>query len=107
MRYVSSIPPVATSPDTHQVKGLSAAYAVKPVYPREQPIPYVEQHTALHQDAHLVEQDRQRDMPLEDRRKACRRVHHQSVLVELRSGIDRRHHNLREGDIVEHIDEQA
>jgi hypothetical protein len=29
------------------------------------------------------------------------------VLEELRSGVERRRHNLREGDLVEHIDEEA
>jgi hypothetical protein len=29
------------------------------------------------------------------------------VLVELRSGVERRHHNLRLDDLVEHVDEQA
>jgi hypothetical protein len=28
-------------------------------------------------------------------------------LIELRSGIDRRHHNLLEGDVAEHIDVTA
>lgn len=108
MRYVPSIPPATTSPSTRQVKALSAAQAVKPVFPREQPVlPYVEQHTAHQEPVHPVEQQHHRTVPFEDRRKACRRVAHQAVLVELRSGIDRRRHNLREGDIVEHIDETA
>ncbi|MDO8310865.1 MAG: hypothetical protein Q7T25_02885 [Sideroxyarcus sp.] len=38
-----------------------------------------------------------------DRRKVCQRFIRQPVLVELRSGINRRSRNLREGDIVEHI----
>lgn len=38
-----------------------------------------------------------------DRRKVCQRILHQPVLVELRSGINRRRRNSREGDIVEHI----
>lgn len=38
-----------------------------------------------------------------DRRKFSQRFLHQPVLVELRSGINRRCRNLREGDIVEHI----
>lgn len=38
-----------------------------------------------------------------DRRKVSQRILHQPVLVELRSGINRRRRNSREGDIVEHI----
>jgi hypothetical protein len=32
-------------------------------------------------------------------------VSHQPVLVDLRSGPDRRRHNLRADDLVDHIDE--
>ncbi|OIR17331.1 hypothetical protein GALL_23560 [mine drainage metagenome] len=107
MRYVPSLPPVTTSPYTRQVKGLSAAQAVKPVYPREQPESYVAPQATHQAAAGVQQQPPRRVQPFEDRRKACRRVSHQPVLVELRSGIDRRRHNLREGDMVEHIDEQA
>lgn len=102
MRYVTSIPPAATSPNTRHVMGLSAAQAVKPVQPRERPDSYVEHQ----ENAYRVERppQPQPNVPVEDRRKACRRVRHQQVLIELRSGIDRRHHNLREGDVAEHID---
>jgi len=106
MRYVSSMPPVTTGTTTRQVKGLFAAPAVKPVYPREQPIPYTGQHMAPQETAHPAVQQ-YRSATFEDRRKTCRRVSHQAVLVELRSGIDRRRRNLREGDVVEHIDEEA
>jgi hypothetical protein len=43
-------------------------------------------------------------MPAEDRRKTCRRVQHLPVLVELRSGVERRRHNLFEGVADEHVD---
>lgn len=100
MRYVTSIPPATTSPNTRHVMGLSAAQAVKPVRPHERPTPYVEHQ----EDAYRVKHQPSPLVPIEDRRKACRRVSHQAVLIELRSGIDRRHHNLREGDVAEHID---
>lgn len=107
MRFVPSIKPVMPSPVTRQVKGLYAVHAIKPVHPHEQPVPNVEHHATHEQTASLVERNNQRDVLAEERRKACRRVSHQHVLIELRSGIDRRHRNLREGDIAEHIDEQA
>lgn len=106
MRYVSSIPPATTSPSTRQVGALSAVHAVKPVHAPERAVPYVELHTAYQESAvPVVEQLLHRDIPVEDRRKYCRRVSHQAVLEELRSGIDRRHHNVLNGDVVEHIDE--
>ncbi len=107
MRYVSYIPPVTTPPVTREVKRLSAARGVKPVYPPEEPGAYVEAVHAVHPDERREERQLPRAVPFEDRRKVCRRVSHQPVLVELRSGVERRHHNLREGDIVEHIDETA
>lgn len=106
MRFVPSVSPPTTSPDTRTVRGLSATHAIKPVHPLEQPVPYVENNAARQQTVNPVERQ-YRNVPQEDRRKACRRVHHQHVLIELRSGIDRRHHNLLEGDVAEHIDETA
>lgn len=112
MRYVTDIPPVATkSPNTRQVMGLTAALAVRPVHPSEHPVPYVEQLKAHQETTHPVEPQlsyvRAEIVPVEDRRKAYRRVSHQAVLIELRSGIDRRHHTLLEGDVAEHIDIEA
>ena len=108
MRYVPSIQSTTASPTNRQVNRPSAAQAVKPIFPREQPVlPHVEPHAAHQEPAHPVEPQQHRRLAFEDRRKACRRVSHLPVLVELRSGIDRRRHNLREGDITEHIDESA
>ena len=111
MRFVPSISSASRSPDARQVMGLSAAYAVKPVHPGEHPLAYVEHLKAHPELTHPIEQDHRHVpveiVPVEERRKACRRVSHQHVLIELRSGIDRRHHNLREGDVAEHIDETA
>jgi hypothetical protein len=108
MRYVPSIPPATTSPNTRQVRRLSAAQSVRPVSPREQPdLPYVDRQHHHQETEQPVERPHQREAPAEDRRKTCRRVSQQPVLVELRSGTERRRHNLREGDIVEHIDEIA
>lgn len=117
MRYVTDIPPVATpSPHTRQVMGLTAALAVKPVYPGEHPVASVEHLKARpdneHQEiTHPVEPQESNVpvefVPAEDRRKACRRLAHQHVLIELRSGIDRRHHTLLVGDVAEHIDIEA
>jgi hypothetical protein len=104
MRFVPSIPPVPTSPETRHVGGLIGIRAVKPVHAREQP--EVEMNAA-HQEALRRIEEQRRNLPAEDRRKACRRVQHLPVLVELRSGVDRRHHNLFEGGGEDHIDVEA
>jgi hypothetical protein len=105
MRYVTDIPPATSHSFTRQVTGLSAVYAVKPIHARDQPIENIDHQAALQTELHQVEQ--QRGPSEVDRRKACRRLQHQQVLIELRSGVDRRHHNVREGDVVEHIDIEA
>ena len=105
MRYVSSIPPATTSPNTRQVGGLTAIHAVKAVQLQEQSVPKVEQQAVHEEAARLAELQRHREALFVDRRKVCRRVNHQPVLVELRSGVERRRHNLRLDDLIEHIDE--
>lgn len=107
MRYVPSISPATTSPDTRPVRGLSATHAVKPVHPREQIVPVIEHHAVHREAAQPAEPQPRRDVNAEERRKVCLRVSHQPVLVEFRSGVDRRRHNLRAGDVVEHIDEKV
>ena len=105
MRYVSSIPPVSTSSRTRQVSELTAVHAIKPVHAPIQPDTSIKLDSTYQVAIPVVEH--REYIPAVDRRKICRRVKHQTVLVELRSGIDRRHHNLRNGDVAEHIDEIA
>jgi hypothetical protein len=105
MRYVTSLPPVTTRPNTRQVRGLSQTHAIKPVQTDEQAVPNVENKTTKQQWELQARQQHQRSEPFEDRRKTCRRVTRQAVLVELRSGFDRRRRNLRSNDLVDHIDE--
>jgi hypothetical protein len=108
MRYVSEITPVATAQKPSLVPVLSSVQAVKPIHSREQTVFQV---TTLRHSQHTETVEPDKDslarLPLEDRRKACRRFHTQRVLVELRSGVDRRHHDLLGNHAVEHIDEQA
>ncbi len=105
MRYVNSVSAPSASLNSHQVSRTAAASAIKPVAAREPPASEVEHQQHLTQAVYHLKPATQ--LPQEDRRKACRRVKHLPVLVELRSGIDRRHHNLLEGDVVEHIDIEA
>ena len=107
MRYVSEIQAVATGPKSSLVPGLTSVHAVKPIHTREQTVFQV---TALHgknKEAVDADQERVTRLPLEDRRKACRRIHTQKVLIELRAGVDRRHHDLLGNHAAEHIDEKA
>jgi hypothetical protein len=106
MQYVPSITSVKAGPVERQVTGLTRINAVKPIREGEPAVQNVENKVSR-QEPLPVGAQYQRAEPFEDRRKVCRRVNHQTVLVELRSGIDRRRHNLRGSDIVEHIDETA
>ena len=104
MRYVPSITPAVDYVEGREVKRVNSVRALKSVSGGEQ-IALVAEHP---HGAYVppVKHEERREV-MEERRKACRRVSHQPVLLELRSGVERRHHNLREGDIVEHIDEKV
>lgn len=106
MRYVSSIPPVRVDIGGREVKRLEDVRAVKPVQPHASDVRVVMQHKQQ-EPQQKVEPHEWHEVRQVERRLACRRVSHQPVLLELRSGIERRRHNLRAGDIVEHIDEKV
>lgn len=107
MQYVQSLQPVYTpvSP-TGAVVEAQAVPAVEPVRPRqpgEQPIPRLDtQRPALEQ----AWEPRIQASVDSDRRKMCRRIVHESVLQELRSGSDRRRRNQRSTDITTAVDEK-
>lgn len=107
MRYVSSIPPPTKSPNTRQVGGLTAIRSVKAVQLLEQTVPNVERQAVQQEAVRLAEQQRRSEGQFVDRRKVCRRVAQMPVLVELRSGVERRRRSQRDGDMVDHIDEIA
>jgi hypothetical protein len=107
MRYVSEIKPVATGSKPSLVPGLSSVHAVKPIHTREQTVFQVSALRGRDKEVVEAEQERVTRLPLEDRRKACRRIHIQKVLIELRSGVDRRHHDLLGDHATEHVDEKA
>jgi hypothetical protein len=107
MRYVTNLPPVPTSPNTRQPQGLTHIHAVKPVPTDKEAVPSVQQQAQRQVPTPPVKQQYQRAEPFEDRRKICRRMSHQPVLVELRSGIERRKRRTRNGDLIDHIDEKV
>lgn len=102
MRFVPSLPPVYTGPVSREVKGLVGVRAVRPVRAHGETTVTINPHKP--HEIQQAEQHERREHGEEERRKECRRVSHQAVLVEMRSGMDPRRHNLREDDIVEHID---
>lgn len=88
MRYISSIVPPLTNSGERKVK---AVHRVKPA-PRQ------------HDHEHPVDTEH---LPrpaayLEERRKAQRRITNQRVLMDRRSGLERRRYKL-----LQHIDEEA
>jgi hypothetical protein len=89
------------------VRALSAVQGVRPVHAPDRFVSIVELSTVHPRPEPVVVQQKKRDTSLEERRKLCRRISHQAVLVELRSGIDRRHQNLRDSGTSGHIDEIA
>jgi len=107
MRYVAEIKPVATGAKSSLVPGLTSVHAVKPIHSREQTVFQVTALHGKHKEVVEAEQERATRLPVEDRRTTCRRIHNQKVLIELRSGVDRRHHDLLRGHAAEHIDEKA
>ncbi|HXU94546.1 MAG TPA: hypothetical protein VFP33_12900 [Gallionella sp.] len=100
MRSVVSAISAYTGQGGREANGPGETYAVKPVQSRG-----LAPGAAWHRRD--VASRERHDMTMEERRKAARRVRQQPVLVELRSPIDRRRRNRREGDIVEHIDEKV
>jgi hypothetical protein len=107
MRYVSEIKPVATGAKSSLVPSLSSVHAVKAIHSREQTVFQVAALHGKHKEVVEADQEHVTRLPLEDRRKACRRIHNQKVLIELRSGVDRRHHDLLGDHATEHVDEKA
>lgn len=107
MRYVPEIKPVATGPNSSLVPGLSSVHALKPIHSREQAVFQVSVLHAKHRDVIEPDAPSVTRLPAVDRRKTCRRIHAQKVLFELRSGVDRRHHDLLGKHAAEHIDEKA
>jgi len=104
MRIDNQPPPINTVKERREVQGLTAVYVVKPVveqsYSQQQSEP---RHAAEQTSPRQIEQ---RGYEV-DRRKLCRRVSKQAVLIELRSGVDRRKLDQRDGDVRIHIDAQA
>lgn|SRR3990167_7145953 len=109
MRYVQSLPPlVEPLPDSGEVRATAALKAAHPVGPRTLP-PMIFRH---HQPPVALPAINRRWVPRTaaqegERRKQDRRLRNAPVLEDLRSHLDRRHHNQRKTDLATHVDDQA
>lgn len=112
MRFVSDFPPPAINVGGDEVKGVAGIRPTRPEGVRSQAFVEVER-AGLHEPPRQPPPVSDRNEPgrrtvfPEERRRVSLRIRNQPVLVEFRSGLDRRRRNLRAGDIVEHIDEEV
>jgi hypothetical protein len=114
MKYVPSLPPVVTGvTDRLDVYALTRVKPVKPVQERTL-VPLVVHPHGEVKDKPGASEDvaeqpvRRHDPHLQgERRVYCRRVKQQPILIELRSGPDRRRHNQRGSDTLDHVDVEA
>ena len=107
MKYVPSLPPPVTGVGAGlEVKALAGIKRVKPVQARTLPPLVVQPHTRHETPAVTAKKEEKRHDPHVhgERRIYCRRIEHLPILVELRSGMERRRHNQRADDITEHVD---
>lgn len=108
MKITPDLPgPVAMVKDTPEVKALTGIKPARPVRARIHP-PLIVQPHVRHGSDTTGEEEKRHDPHVDgERRTYCRRIEHLPVLLELRSGVERRRHNQRAGDIAEHIDVKA
>jgi hypothetical protein len=101
---VDPIPTVNTVIDPTEVTPTAAIKALRRVGEDER-VP----ESMLHKQTEPAQVERQPDVERlgEDRRKMCRRIYHIPVLLDTRSGIERRKDSRRDGDPVAHMDREV
>ena len=114
MQYVQnhSLPPRLNGPeDKNEIKKLTEIEPVRPVSERTHPSQAFQPPTTRPEHQYNLvkplDEKRNADVFLGERRKVCRRIQTQPLLIELRSKLDRRHKKQRNTDITEHINEKA
>ena len=110
MRFVPSLPPpITVAKEGLELKALARVKPAKPVQARTLPPLVVQRHARSEAPRdHTGQQERRHDAQVHgERRTYCRRIEHLPILVELRSGIDRRRQKQRGGDLTEHVDEKV
>lgn len=109
MKFVPSLTPnKALAKNDPAVEALTAVSPVKPVQPRTLPLPVPHEAEGRDSSGVPARQENWHNQRLAgERRKFCRRIEHLPVLLELRSGTERRQRNQRDDDPTEHVDEQV
>lgn len=112
MRNVSSFPPRLRIVGGREVKKVTGIPPIKSVLVHSYPVSEIEQYKRYerHQQPHPMGDQNEpgrRTVSPEDRRKAGVLDSRQKMLVEFRSGRNRRRNYLRGSEIVGHIDEKA
>ena len=108
MRFPVNLPPVITvSEELRDIPAVNALTVARPI--GERTIPYVVRNDPEHGHS-ILQQPRPRNFgarsskdKVSDRRLMCRRIYSVSVILDTRSGKDRRQRNRREEEIAHHI----
>jgi hypothetical protein len=111
MKYVPSLPPLVNGvADSLDVYALSRVKSAKPVRDRTLvPLVVHRQMHLEHPPSEIAEhKERRNDSHVQgDRRTYSRRIDHPSLLVELRSRMERRRRKKRMSDTAKHVDEEV
>lgn len=111
---VEPLPPAEPAEDLYAIRRRQPVPAAARVAPRTLP-PLVipprhahipEEESAEARDAHLPEESEKRREG-EERRQVCRRISNAPVLLDTRSGDDRRHRARREDDPIIGVDKEV
>ncbi len=108
MRYTPSLPPLAEVPESTTIKELYRSQPVRPVKERLFPARIAEYYPQQESDTEATHEPLAEEKRLaEERRLICRRITPEDLLLETRSGIERRKKNRRHGDNATAVDEEA
>lgn len=110
MRFPTGTSPANTTPPvTGEVKPASAlrpSQRVEAHQPLPDNITYHPHHATPELPA-ITQQHQYVERRMQDRRQQARRISNQTVLIDLRSHEDRRHHNRRASDATTHVDDKV
>lgn len=106
MKYVSEPPQPASAPETGvEIQALAGIRPAKTVQERTLPPLVVQPHTQHEANPNAAGEEKTHHERIHgERRTYCRRIEHLPILLELRSGEERRRHNQRASDTTEHVD---
>lgn len=107
MRFpIDPLPPVGITDDVYEIQEKAGVMPVRPVGERSLPPLIVRRRRAAPPQEQPQRPPTERRVG-EDRRKMDRRVSNQPVLVDTRSGLDRRKGKRRDDDPTTRVDEKA